>query len=384
MPWLETRPMDERVRFIAALESCLYTMTELCRVFGISRKTGYKWAHRYAAEGVDGLKDRSRAPKGCPHRTPSRCVEALLEERCRHPRWGPRKLLAVLERRHPGWSWPAPSTAGEILKRHGLVEPRKRRRRSSAPGKPRVQAETPNALWTTDFKGEFRTGDGQWCYPLTVVDRYSRYVLVCEAQSSTSFAESRPHFERLFEQFGLPQAILHDGGPPFSSPRSPRRLSRLGVWWIRLGIRPIVIEPAHPEQNGSHERMHRTLKAETTRPPAADQQAQQDRFDHFRREYNEQRPHEALDMRMPDEIYQPSERPYPDQLPGLEYPGHFEKRRVRQNGEIKWRGERIFLSEVLGRQTVGLEEVDDEIWSIYFGPMLLGRLDEREDSLDLL
>lgn len=384
MPWQERTRMDQRVRFVAALSSCRYPMSELCRVFGISRKTGYKWARRYGREGVSGLRDRSRAPKSCPHRTDERCEQAVVEARRSHPRWGPKKLLVVLRERHPDWPWPAPSTVGQILKRHGLVKPRRRRARRPAPSKPELQVELPNEMWTADFKGEFRMGNAQLCYPLTVADRKTRFLLGCQGRSSIAHVHARPVFERLFLQYGLPAKILTDSGPPFGHPGSPRRLSKLAVWWIRLGIEPLLIEPGHPEQNGRHERMHRTLKAETARPPAAEPRAQQRCFDRFRREYNEVRPHEALGMQRPGELYQPSSRAYPGPPPEPTYPGHFELRRVRSKGEIKWRGELVFLSKVLYRQTVGLEEVDDQLWSVYFGPLLLGRYDERNRSLDAL
>jgi hypothetical protein len=227
-------------------------------------------------------------------------------------------------------------------------------------------------------------GDRRYCYPMTVTDLHSRFLLGCGGKTSTAHDETRPEFEKLFEKYGLPGKILSDGGSPFSSAQSVRRLSRLSVWWIRLGIEPILIQPGRPDQNGSHERMHRTLKAETARPPEGNLRAQQRRFDRFRKEFNEERPHEALDMRPPSELYRPSPRPYPSKLPELPYPGHFEIRRVRPKGEIMWKGQYVFVSEVLARETVGLEEIDDGIWSLYFGSLLLGRYDQREENLDLL
>ena len=361
MPWSETTLMSERLCFIADLERNLYSMTELCERHGISRKTGYKWADRYVAKGVDGLKDRSRAPKRCPHRTEDRVVEALVEARGKHPRWGPRKLLAYLRKRRPNWPWPATSTAGEILKRHGLVEPRQRRRPRRHLGRPKIDVTSPNDLWSGDFKGEFLTGDRRYCYPLTVADRCSRYLLGCEGQLSTAHAGAKPVFERLFREKGLPKAILSDNGSPFSS-TALAGLSRLSVWWIKLGIEPLLIEPGHPEQNGAHERMHRTLKAETTRPPETDLAAQQRRFDAFREEFNEERPHEALGQQTPAERYQPSPRPYPDRVPEVEYPGHWEVRRVGRRGQMKWQGQEVFVTKVLMNERVGLEEIEDGIW----------------------
>jgi transposase InsO family protein len=384
MPWDETTRMDQRARFIEDFSTCWYTMSELCELYGISRKTGYKWTQRYAEEGETGLLDRSRAPRQSPQRTEVRCEEALVEERRAHPDWGARKLLLRLRARHFGWAWPAASTAGEILRRYGLVQPRRRRRDSPASGKPLVEATVPNRLWTADFKGEFRTGDHQICYPLTVADRFSRYLLGCRSRRSTAMSEARPVFEELFVDYGLPDAILTDGGPPFASAASPRRLSRLSVWWVKLGIQPVLIQPGKPQQNGCHERMHRTLKAATARPPASTWAAQQHAFDRFRREYNDERPHEGIGMRMPSQLYRPSVRPFPSKLGELSYPGHFEVRRVRASGEIKWRSQRLFLSEVLEGELVGLEESDDGLWSLYIGPLLLGRYDEREQDLDLL
>ncbi len=381
MPWNETNPMKERVCFIDDLESRLYTFTELCDDYGISRKSGYKWTRRYAAEGVEGLRDRSRAPKHCPHRTEERVEQVLLKAKRKHPHWGPRKLLKVLRKKRPNWPWPAASTAGDILKRHGLVTARRPRRRPQHPGKPKFEAQSPNDLWTGDFKGEFLTGDHRYCYPLTVADLCSRFLLRCEGKLSTAGVGAHPVFEHLFQEHGLPIGILTDNGTPFSCSTALGGLSKLSVWWIKLGIRVLRIQPSHPEQNGVHERMHRTLKAETTRPPAAHLRAQQRRFDAFRKEFNEERPHEALGMETPAERYQPSPRPYPDRVPEVEYPGHYEVRRVRTDGRIRWQGQFLFLSEVLVGESVGLEEIDDGIWSLSFGPLRLARFDQRDRRL---
>lgn len=384
MPWKETTPVDERTRFICALESCEFTMTELCRAFGISRKSGYKWAQRFATAGWEGLQDRSRAPRSCPHGTDPRCVEALVAERRSHPTWGARKLLVRLRREKPDWPWPAVSTGSEILKRHGLVEPRRYRERRAPSPKPHVQAVAPNSLWSVDYKGQFFTGDHQLCYPLTVIDRFSRFLLGCDGNRGLDTAATRPRFERLFREYGLPEAILADLGIPFGSPTSPRHLAPLSVWWVRLGIEPIYTQPGRPDQNGGHERFHRTLKAETTRPPKADLAAQQKAFDRFRQEFNQERPHESLDMIVPAELYQPSPRPYPERLPPVEYPGHFEVRSVHHHGYVRFRGKAPFFTHVLRGQRIGLEEVDDGLWSVYFTKLLLGRYDEREGQFVLL
>jgi putative transposase len=380
MPWNETTKMRERVRFIGDFEREFFSMTELCERYGISRVTGYKWLERFQEEGLDGLKDRSRAPISCPHRTDGEVVELLADARRRHPHWGPKKLIPWLARRHDR-AWPAPSTAGEILKRLDLVKDRRRRRRIDHPGRPITQASAPNQLWTADFKGQFKTQDANYCYPLTVADSYSRYLLGCRALSSTKTLGTKAAFQRLFQQFGLPETIRTDNGTPFAAPTAIGRLSRLSAWWIRLGIRPELTQPSHPEQNGSHERMHRTLKAETTRPPSANRSQQQKKFESFRHEYNYERPHEHLNQKSPSQLYCPSSRSYPDRLPELQYPGHFEVRKVSRNGGIRWKKGWVNISHSLLEQNVGLEEVHDRVWSLYFGPLLLGRF--HEDKLQL-
>jgi putative transposase len=382
MPWSETTQMS-RFRFVGDLESCLYEMTELCEKYGISRKTGYKWAERYGSEGTEGLKDRSRAPKRRPTQTPREVAERLVQLRRQHPTWGARKLLAWLEKHEGERAWPAASTIGGILKREGLVLPSRRRRsdRPSSSARIRTEATEANRVWTSDYKGQFRTGDGRLCYPLTVVDSFSRFVLVIHGFASVAGDLAWSAFERAFRQYGLPEVLRTDNGSPFASSRALAGLSRLSVRWLKLGIRVERTEPAHPEQNGRHEQMHRILKAETTRPPAADSSSQQESFDRFRREYNEDRPHEALGQRPPNELYQGSPRPYPERLPALEYPGHYEVRSVHPGGEIKWQGRYLFLSEALGGERIGLEEYDDGLWAVYFAGHPLARFDERERKL---
>lgn len=379
MPWEETTPMEERFRFVEDFESALYSVTELCERYGISRKTGYKWLNRYGVEGEAGLRDRSRAPRRSPSQTAACVVEPLLALRRKHPTWGPRKLLAFLAKGNPQEAWPSASTAGAILKRHGLVQERRRSRSRSPVERGRLtQATAPNQVWACDFKGQFRTADGQLCYPLTVTDSYSRYLLGVEGLVSVGEPYSWPVFERLFRFYGLPQVIRSDNGSPFAS-RGLAGLTRLSVRWLKLGIKPERIKPGHPEQNGSHERMHRDLKRETVRPPAANKAAQQARFDEFRQIRNQDRPHEALGQKTPAELYSTSPRPYPSKL--IEppcYPGHFEVRYVRPAGEIKFRGRYLFLGEALRGEHVGLEEFDDGRWSLYFADFLLGRFDERE------
>lgn len=376
MPWSETSAMDERIRFIADHQLGVFAVTELCARYGISRPTAYKWIQRYGADGPPGLLERTHRPQHCPHQTPLALIEALAGARHHHPTWGPKKLLWLLDRQHPDWPWPAPSTAGLWLKRRGLVRGRPRRRPLSHPGRPTTQATGPNGIWTLDFKGQFRTRDGRYCYPLTVADDYSRYLLACDALLQPTRRLVRPVLVRLFQEFGLPERIRSDNGQPFAS-CALGRLSQLAVWWIRLGITPELIQPAHPEQNPRHERMHRTLKAEATRPPAGSCAAQQQRFQTFQHSFNEERPHEALGMRPPTTVYTPSPRPYPDRLPPLEYPGHFEVRRVSRNGGIRWHAHRVPVSHTLIEQEIGFEAVDDGLWEVYFGPLRLGRFSER-------
>lgn len=380
MPWQETDPVNERMKFVVAHQSGLYSMSELCMRAGITRRTGYKWLARYAAEGVDGLKERSHAPEHCPHRMDAEVEAVLLAARRAHPSWGPRKLLPWLARRRPELALPAASTVGDLLSREGLVAPRQRGRRPAHPGTVPLVAEAPNEVWTMDFKGEFRMGDGRYCYALTVADAHSRFLLGCDALCSTAGEGAKRCLERLFRTYGLPRAIRSDNGSPFAS-TARGGLSQLNVEWLKLGIAHHRIPPGKPQQNGAHERMHRTLKAETTRPPGGNQAAQQARFDDFRAEYNEERPHEALEQNPPASRYVASPREMPDVLQEPEYPGHYERRHVRTNGGFRFRGREIFLSEVLCSEWIGLEEVEDGIWSVYFFDRLLARLDERTFKL---
>lgn len=381
MPWNECTRMDERRRFIEAYLSGAFGMGELCRAAGISRPTGYLWVERHRQQGEAGLSDRSHAPHHCPHRTPREVTEALLVLREQHPTWGPRKLLVVAQRRLPQQPWPSRSAVAALLRREGLV--RARRRAVPMPAGPGQSARTPaapNALWTIDFKGEFRTGDHQYCYPLTVVDLASRYLLACQGQHGPLGAPVTACTEALFHRHGLPEAIHSDGGAPFAGV-GLGRYSRVSLRWLKLGIRLERSRRACPQDNASHERMHRTLKAQTTRPPAANLSAQQRRFNHFRHEFNHERPHEALGDRTPAEFYRPSNRPHPGRLPEVVYPGHFEVRRVMHTGEFKWRNRALFLGSVFAGETIGLVEVEDGLWSVYFAQHLLARLDEQVGQL---
>jgi putative transposase len=381
MPWREESTMELRRQFIQDVQHGTTSVTELCGAYQISRKTGYKWLARYEAGGLAALGNRSRRPHTCPTVVPPAIVQALLAARARHPSWGPRKLLRLVQQQAESVLWPARSTIALYLKRAGLVRPRRRVRRSGHRGRPEGLMDAPNAVWTTDFKGQFRLGDGSLCYPLTLADGYSRMLLACRALTSTRVSESRPVFVRAFQEHGLPRRIRSDNGVPFAT-QGLGRLSPLSVWWVRLGILPDWIAPASPQQNGRHERMHRTLKAECTRPPSASARAQQRRFDAWRREFNELRPHEALADTTPLSHYTASPRPYPSRVPPLEYPTHYEVRRVGHNGGIRWHGAWVHVSQTLSGEALGFVEIADGEWDVYFGPLRLGRFHERTSHVE--
>ena len=380
MPWQETLLMDQRVQFIADYQRDVFDVADLARRFGISRKTVYKWIARYEAAGPTGLVDRSRRPAHSPNATPAAIVAALVELRQHHPTWGAKKIRKILATREPTWTLPARSTVCDLLDRAGLVTSSRRRSVPAHPSRPLVAMTAANGTWTADFKGQFKTRNGRYCYPLTVVDGFSRYLLACQGLLSTSIALARPIFLRLFQEYGLPAIMRTDNGVPFAT-TALGRLSTLSVWWIRLGIVPERIALGHPEQNGSHEQFHSVLKAATTRPPAPHAAAQQRRFGRFCREYNQERPHEALHDDVPARHYQPSPRPLPARLPPLEYPSHVEIRRVSTIGQVSWAGAPLFLSEALAGEAVAFEEIDDGLWTIRFASVVLGRFDERQRCL---
>ena len=357
-------------------------MTELAEQYGVSRKTGYKWIQRTADDGsVVALTDQSRRPHHSPGATAPHLVEILVALRTRHPRWGARKLLAVGAKQHPTVvEWPHRSTVCAHLTRAGLV-PARGRRPTAVGHAPSVLAPitAPNGTWTTDFKGEFRTGDRHYCYPLTLRDGFSRFVLRCDGLLSRTLDATQQRFVRAFKEYGLPDRIRSDNGGPFAG-IGLGRLSRLAVWWMRLGIVPERIAPGRPDQNGSHEQFHAVLKAETARPPAANLRAQQRRFQRFCAEYNHVRPHEALGDETPATYYTPSRRALPATLPAIVYPGHMEIRRVSNVGTISWRHP-VFLTESLAGEQVGFEEVDDGVWTVYFATVPLARFDERHRQI---
>lgn len=380
MPWKETYPMDQRRKFITDWLEQDWSMVDLCTGYGVSRKTGYKWIERFKAEGIEALDDRSRAPWRHPNATPDRVTNEIIALRRQHPFWGPRKLLARWKRLNPRSEWPCASTIGAILKRHHLVVPRRRRRRTPPYGKPLCDGLRPNDVWNADFKGWFLTGDGRRVDPLTLTDTASRFLLRCRAVDKTNGDAVQAQFTAAFQEFGLPRAIRTDNGPPFASV-GLAGLSRLSVWLVHLGIRPERIRPGHPEENGIHERMHRTLKQQTAKPPKRTLRAQQDAFDEFQAEYNELRPHEALDMMPPAEVYHPSTRPFPKRLPEIEYPDGAIIRRVTTNGTLNWKTKQIFVSNALVGETVELTETTADRLTVRLGPIHLGILDPRRNAV---
>jgi transposase InsO family protein len=377
MPWQETDPVDQRERFIDDHRHGLYSMTELCARYGVSRPTGYKWLARYDAGGRSALRPRSHAPHTCPHRVSDAVAELLCAARKSHPTWGPAKLLDWLRPRHRGVEWPAVSTAGDLLARRGLVKPRRRRRPSVHPGSVPATTAEPNDLWTVDFKGQFRTRDGVYCYPLTLADQHTRYLLACRGLPSTKGVEARAVLERAFRAYGLPRAIRSDNGVPFAT-TGIHGLSQLNVWWLRLGIQHQRILPGQPQQNGAHERMHRTLKAEACRPPQATARAQQRAFDAFRTLYNDGAPAHRARRRAARQPVRHVAAAVPQRAAPARVPGHYLVKRVTNAGTFRFKDRLLFIANALKQHHIGLEESDAGVWSIYLGAVLLARLDERD------
>ena len=376
MPWKETCSMDERMRFVLACEAGAESFSALCRGYGVSRRIGYKWLRRYRALGVQGLVDRSRAPSSHPNATAQTVCERVIALRRAHPRWGPRKLHAWLMEHEPAVAWPAASTIGDILARAQLVARRRRRRRTPAYSQPTAACPGPNDVWCIDFKGWFRTADGTRIDPLTLTDGASRYLLVCRPVERTDLEHVWPLLAGAFADYGLPVALRSDNGPPFAG-RGVGGLSRLAVRLIKVGVMPERIAPGKPQQNGRHERMHLTLKQETASPPAASLGAQVARFESFQDSYNHDRPHEALGQRPPATLYRCSPRSWDGRLREPSYPADAVIRRVRSNGEIKWKGRLIFLSETLIGEPVGLRPAEDGHSNVWYGPIRLASVDHR-------
>lgn len=373
MPFLETCRMEERVRMLAEYETGNWSVSELCRRYGICRDTFYAWRSRRRSGEAEWFVERSHAPSGCPHRTAPALIAAIVAARRRFEHLGPRKLRALLERQAPATPWPAASTMGDILKRAGLVAPVKRRRRALDQRRPFTAVAAANDEWSTDFKGWFRTQDQRRIDPLTISDSHSRFLIAVRIAAPT-IEGVQPLFAAAFRAHGLPRSIRCDNGAPFGS-SGAGGLTRLSAWWLKLGIAPHFIRPASPQENGRHERMHRTLKAQTSQPPAANAAAQQARFDAFRHHYNEERPHEALGQRPPAELYTPAPRAMPDRIDDPWYDADHQTRRVRRSGEIRWQGEHVFVSEALRGELVGLAELDTGDHVVRFCDLDIGLID---------
>lgn len=378
MAWKVSSVVDERFRFVFEHDRHEQSMKQLCASFGISRETGYVWLRRFQRSGLWGLQNLNRAPRRHPNQTAPAIEEAVLELRQAHMGWGPRKLKWRLERDWPGRDWPATSTIGEIIKRAGLVSQRKKRRKTEPYSQPLAHAVESNRVWCADFKGWFRTGDGSRVDPLTISDAWSRYLLRCQAVEKTDTERVRAIFEAAFREYGIPQAIRTDNGPPFAS-LAIGGLSRLAVWWIKLGIQPERIEAGHPEQNGRHERIHRTMDEELLR--GEDWRSQQREMDAFRNSYNHVRPHEALGMETPASVYQPSERNYPEKVPEVQYPDGFQVRTIKAQGHFRWKQKDVFLSQALWGEPVGILPIEDGIFTIYFARVPLARFDEKNGKI---
>jgi len=366
--------MDERVEFIGAYLSGAVPVTDLCAAAGISRKAAYKWIRRYELEGPRGLYDRSRARHTQSHRTPADQVERIIEVRKRH-RWGPRKLRDRLQTLWPEEHWPAASTIGAILDREGLIKPRPKPRPKATPSPhPLIEPQSPNELWTIDFKGQFRMGDQHLCFPLTLVDDYSRYILRCDGVHKVSREQILPGLIKAFRRYGMPRTIRSDNGPPFAT-NGIAGLSKLGVWWKKLGIRQERIHPGHPEENGRHERMHRSLKQEALPVIQPNMRQQQRVFDRWRSDFNEIRPHEGLDDRKPAQVYQCSERCFSGAEQPITYPSSYLVRMVRLNGSIRWHSKLIYVGGALTSEPIGLEQIDEHRYNVYFTDLKIGMMD---------
>jgi transposase InsO family protein len=374
MPWKEIRMEEQRLSVVQEYGEGA-SISELAEVYGVCRKTIYKWLERHEEQGWEGLRDRSRRPHHSPNQVSGEVEAAIVEARGRW-KWGPRKLRVKLCQQDSEKPWPAVSTIAAVLKNRGLVVNRRTRPRSPIQSPPYVAAVEANTVWCADYKGWFRSGDGARIDPLTITDAASRYLLRCQIVERTGHDHTQAVFEAAFREFGMPEVIHTDNGVPFASV-APGGMSRLSMWFVKLGILPERSRPASPQDNGRHERMHRTLKQATAKPPQATARLQQRAFDAFRREFNQQRPHEALGYLTPEVCYQASPRRYPLRLPALEYSGDIEVRRVSQQGSVKWKGERTFISEVFRHEVLGLKAFDERWLQIYFGPVPLGWLDSR-------
>lgn len=374
MPWKMEKPMDQKVKLISSWLEENYDITELAIKYDISRKTVYKWLNRYIKEGLSGLEDKSRASHDHPNITGIDKIDRIVDYKLKHKTWGPKKIIDCLEKKYPEETWPSISTAGDWLKKKGLVENRMIRKHIHQYQDHFVDCTKPNDVWSADYKGQFYTKDKKVCYPLTITDNYSRYIIACDGLEGPRFIETKTCFEHIFREYGLPDAIRTDNGVPFAG-LSMGGLSRLSIWWIKLGIIPERIKPGKPQQNGRHERMHRTLKEDAINPVGENLIDQQRKFDHFRVEYNNERPHESIGMKRPRELFKKSYRTFPRSIKPIEYPEDFKIRSVKNCGEISFMNSLYFISELLHGEHVGLKEISDELWEVNYGLYRLGYID---------
>ncbi len=380
MPWKETCTMSERIDFIKSWRRQTFNHTQLCQRFGISRKTGYKWIKRVLEEGQSGLADRSHRSHTHPNQTAEPIIRALLAFKHKHPSFGPAKVIKQLRAIKPRQPWPASSTAGEIFKQHGLVTPRGRRKKAPPHTQPLSHATSTHAVWSADFKGDFLLGNKSRCYPLTLFDNHSRFLMDCKGLYSTASPPVKQRYIQAFRRYGLPHALRTDNGYPFAGV-GLGGLSSLSVWLLKLGVMPERIAAGHPEQNPRHERMHRTLKAASINPAKANLSAQQRAFNHFIQEYNFERPHDALNDRYPGDVFVRPTRPYPERLPEVAYSENHLVRSVKNDGTIKWKGRLIYLSSTLAKERIGLEPIGDDLWQLSFLKLTLGVLDSRTNRI---
>ncbi|HEY1577818.1 MAG TPA: IS481 family transposase [Terracidiphilus sp.] len=377
MPWKESRILDQRLQFLSSYQKEEMSVADLCRQYGISHPTGYRWINRYNEIGPEGLVDRSRRPHGCSHATLEPIENVIFALRAKHPSWGARKLKARLEMLQPDVVWPAASTFGNILSRAGLTSPQRKRKRTTPCSEPFSMVTGPNQLWCMDFKGYFVTGDGKRCDPFTITDAHSRYLIRCQIVSRMDLSQVRAICEAAMREYGLPARIRTDNGAPFAG-TGLLGLSKLSLGWMKLGIVHERIQAGRPQQNGRHERMHRTLKEDTTKPPAASLRAQQSRFDNFRYVFNNERPHEGLNNQVPASLYVPSSIRLPRKLPEFTYPKGLQLRRVNNSGDISWHKNRVFISEVFRFEELGIELITPGLYRVFFRDMEIGELNSEE------
>lgn len=380
MPWKRTEPMDQKIALISDWNKEIFSKVDLAQKYGVSRKTVTKWITRYELEGIDGLKDKSREPVSKPNSTESGLIEKIIEYKKKYIKRGPKKLYHMLHKENPDMSWPCASTIGYWLKKYNLVEPRPKRKRVPPYTEPFIDCKEPNNVWSADYKGQFVMKNKKKCYPLTITDNYSRYVISCTALEGPQYKPTREAFEKAFREYGLPKAIRTDNGTPFTNP-GRTGLSRLSIWWIQLGIIPERINKGCPQENGRHERMHRSLKFETLDQPAKNINEQQKIFDHFIYDFNNTRPHEALNQDIPAHYYRVAKRSYPEKIIKPYYDYDYEVRQVRNTGEIRFKGNMYLLTTLLDDQPVGLKQVDEYCWNIYYYWANIGILNTKKERI---